>query len=60
MAPAYAKAAAHFKSTPNTRLAKLDSTVHKDVSSRYGVSGFPTIRYFSNGKDVEYKAGRSE
>ena len=63
MAPAYAKAAAHFKndpSTPNTRLAKVDATIHKDLSSRFGVSGFPTLKFFNHGKDVEYKGGRDE
>ena len=63
MAPAYAKAAAHFKNdpnTPNTRLAKVDATVHKELASRFRVSGFPTLRFFQNGKDVEYKGGREE
>jgi hypothetical protein len=46
MAPAYAEAAAHFKSTPNVRLAKLDATVHKETSSKFGVKGFPTLKFF--------------
>ena len=49
MAPAYAKAAAHFKNdpaTPNVRLAKLDATIHKSVSSKFGVKGFPTLKFF--------------
>lgn len=43
MAPAYSKAAAHFKSTSNVRLAKVDATVEKDLASRHKVSGYPTI-----------------
>jgi protein disulfide-isomerase-like protein len=63
MAPAYAAAAAHFKNdptTPNVRLAKVDCTVEKAVAEKYGVKGFPTLKWFHNNVDSEYKGGRDE
>jgi protein disulfide-isomerase A6 len=46
MIPAYSKAAEHFKSTSNTRIAKVDATIHKDLGSKFGVKGFPTLKFF--------------
>lgn len=46
MAPAYAKAASHYKNDPKTsniRLAKIDCDVHKDLAKRFAVKGFPTL-----------------
>jgi len=63
MAPAYSAAAGRFKNdpnTPNVRIAKVDCTIHKDLASRFGVQGFPTLKFFTNGKDVEYNGGRDE
>jgi hypothetical protein len=60
MAPAYAKAAEHFKSTNNIRLVKVDATVHGELGSTYGVKGYPTIKWFKKGQHTEYKGGRDE
>ena len=39
--------------------AAVDCTIHKDVCSEFGVSGYPTIKYFSYGKDpVDFPGGR--
>lgn len=44
----------------NVRLGKVDATLQRDLASKYSVSGYPTILYFSNGAHVEYKNGRSD
>lgn len=30
-------------------IAAVDATVHRKISERFNVSGFPTIKYFENG-----------
>jgi len=59
MIPAYSKAAAHFKKDAHVRLAKVDTTIHKELGSRFEVKGFPTLKFFSNGEPVEFTGGRT-
>ena len=42
-------------------VAKVDANTHSDLGSRFGVSGFPTIKYFPPGSQTpeEYNGGRS-
>jgi len=57
--PAYAEAATILKShDPPIPLAKVDSTVETKVSSRFGVSGYPTLKVFRHGKASEYGGPR--
>ena len=61
LAPEYAAAAAELKASGNKAvLAKVDADSESDLGSQYGVKGFPTLKWFVNGKmqDIEYNGGR--
>jgi len=60
LAPEYEKAAAAFAKLP-VKVASVDADKYGDLGSRFGVSGFPTLKYFPAGsKDGEaYNGGRT-
>lgn len=62
LAPTYEKVAETFKSEANCIVAKVDADSEKTLGSRFGISGFPTIKFFSktNKDGEEYSKGRSE
>lgn len=45
------------------KLGVVDATVHTQYAQRYGVQGFPTIKFFPAGRKTgeaeEYNGGRS-
>ncbi|XP_073504623.1 protein disulfide-isomerase A2 [Phyllobates terribilis] len=50
LAPKYSKAAETLKEkTSEARLAKVDATEEKDLGNEFGVSGYPTLKFFQNG-----------
>lgn len=60
LAPHWASSATELKG--KVKLGALDATVHTVMSNRYGVRGFPTIKYFPSGKKgdaEEYDGGRT-
>lgn len=64
MKPTYEKVAATFKSESDCIVANVDGDDKKnaELSKKYGVSGFPTIKFFSkdNKEPINYEGGRSE
>ena len=58
LAPEYKKAATDLKAF-GVVLAKVDATKHQDVGEEYGVEGFPTIVFFSNGSWKPYQGERT-
>lgn len=61
MAPGYSKLAERMKSEDNgIPIAKVDATVEKELSERFEVQGFPTLKLFINGEPIDYKDAREE
>jgi len=38
----------------------IDCTVEKNVCSKFTIRGYPTIKYYVNGRSIEYDGGRDE
>ncbi|GJJ75886.1 protein disulfide-isomerase A6 [Entomortierella parvispora] len=61
LAPTYEKVAADFLKEKDITIAKVDATTETRVAEEYGVTGYPTIKYFSkDGTVSEYEGGRQE
>jgi len=64
LAPEYEKAAQAIDAdeSVSAKLAKVDATVEKDLATKYGVKGFPTLKYFTGDVDEpsDYSGGRTE
>jgi protein disulfide-isomerase A1 len=64
LAPEYEKAAAALKTiSPDVVLAKVDATVDADLAKEFGVSGYPTLKFFVGGKSgavSDYNGGRTQ
>jgi len=61
LAPEYSQAAAQLKKAdPAVPLAKVDATIENDLATRFGIQGFPTLKWFVKGQESEYKGGRTK
>ncbi|KAF9291219.1 hypothetical protein BGZ68_004739 [Mortierella alpina] len=62
LAPTYEKVAQDFLNDKSKVLiANVDATVEKAVAEKYGISGYPTIKFFTADGTVEdYEGGRSQ
>jgi len=60
MVPAYEETAEAFARESEVVIADVDADAHKDLASRFGVSGFPTLKFFKKGSTdpVDYNGGR--
>jgi len=64
LAPEYEQAAQAFANSKETIIAKVDCDKHKDLSGRFGVKGFPTLKFFAKGvsstkEPEDYNGGRT-
>jgi protein disulfide-isomerase A6 len=62
LAPEWAELATDLKG--EIKVGKLDATAHGSVAQRFGVNGYPTIKFFPAGKKTDndaipYEGGRS-
>jgi len=46
LAPNYEKLASAYSNEKEIVIAKIDADKHKEIGGRYGVTGFPTIKWF--------------
>jgi len=59
--PEYARAAAKLKEDKSEiKLGKVDATVETKLAEKFGIQGFPTLKFFKNGNQMEYGGGRTE
>jgi protein disulfide-isomerase-like protein len=61
LAPDYDKAAASLEGEETAAIAKVDCDDHKELCSKYGVSGYPTLKFFpkDNKEGEAYNGGRT-
>jgi protein disulfide-isomerase A1 len=60
LAPEWSAAAKTLKSNSSpVKVAKLDATEAQEISQRFEIKGFPTIKMFKHGSASEYQGGRT-
>ncbi|KAG8052238.1 hypothetical protein GUJ93_ZPchr0001g32744 [Zizania palustris] len=60
LAPTYEKLASVYKLDEGVVIANLDADKHKDLAEKYGVTGYPTLKFFPKGNKAgeDYDGGR--
>ncbi|XP_047326967.1 protein disulfide-isomerase like 2-1-like [Impatiens glandulifera] len=60
LAPIYEKVGTVFNLEEDVVIANLDADTHKDLAGKYGVSGYPTLKFFPKGNKAgeDYNGGR--
>jgi protein disulfide-isomerase-like protein len=61
LAPEYEIVGTAFKNINGVKIAKVDADAEKSLGSRFGVKGFPTLKWFPAGSTtpVDYEGGRT-
>lgn len=59
--PEYRKAALELQEMGSTiKLARIDATVETQLAERFDIRGFPTLKFFDHGEEIEYGGGRTK
>jgi len=58
--PDFERAAVTLKSgTPVVQLAQVDATAETDLAEQYQIRGYPTLKFLTEGKALDYTGGRT-
>jgi len=61
LAPEYSRASATLKGSPiSVSLGKTDATENKKLADKFGVQGFPTLKFYADGNWIDYTGGRTD
>jgi len=61
LAPEYAAAATELlENDPPIPLAKVDAAEQTELGQRFEIQGYPTLKFFKNGKDYDFDGERSK
>lgn len=56
LAPVYSRAAKLLKDhVSEIKMAKVDATQERELTQRYNIGGYPTVKFFRNGTPIDYK-----
>lgn len=59
MAPEYAKAAKKLEEANSPiKLGKIDATIETELTEKHLVRGYPTLKFYRKGSQIEYTGGR--
>ncbi|KAI5867329.1 disulfide isomerase [Durotheca rogersii] len=60
LAPIYEDLAQVFATSKDVQIAKVDADAERDLGKKYGVQGFPTLKWFDGKSDkpIDYEGGR--
>ncbi|OTB06158.1 hypothetical protein M426DRAFT_319231 [Hypoxylon sp. CI-4A] len=60
LAPTYEELAQTFATSKDVQIAKVDADAERDLGRKYGVQGFPTLKFFDGKSDkpIDYQGGR--
>jgi len=59
MKPAWDQLMEEFKDSKTAVIGDIDCTVHQDLCGKYGVQGYPTIKYGDVNNLEDYQGGRT-
>lgn len=60
LAPEYVKAAKILEEKGSSiKLAKVDATEENELAEKHEIRGYPTIKFYRNGKAIDYSGGRT-
>jgi len=55
LAPEYESAAQHLSETESEiKLGKVDATIESDLAEKFGIRGYPTLKFFKGGEPIDY------